>query len=274
MARPTDRQTPNQHIRERGNGVNSRISSGGVDPKMVDPTTATPSKPPSASNINFAENSKNIKPTSIKAILVCTLLSRKIISFADYSNDDEDWHGYDSDRSKDPFLDVIADKVKDDLFDKDNNLLLLMGVKGCDHNDDIGRFIPLSESKIKEFTVSELKSNLSRREVRPNPKRKKVMFRYQLTKAINEKKTIPTEDDANSKCLKGFLEGEKWKPLKPNEESLIEPDNIFLNAQSPTVPGTDRCKVPVKRNFDGSFAQGDFTGKCKMEVRDDILLFV
>ena len=77
--------------------------------------------------------------------------------------------------------------MKDDLFDKDKNILLSMGGKGCDHDDKIGKFIPLSESKIKAFTVSELKSELRRREVRPNPKGKKVMFRYQLTKAIDKR---------------------------------------------------------------------------------------
>ena len=56
---PVAPPTPNQHIRERGNVVDSRIYMGGVDPTMVDPTTATPSKPSSASGINFSINSIN-----------------------------------------------------------------------------------------------------------------------------------------------------------------------------------------------------------------------
>ena len=163
----------------------------------------------------FLEIGKN--PTPIKGIGVPTPSACQIISFVDYGDYNEDLHGYESDGAKGPFLDGIVDEMEDDLFVEDKNPPMLMGGKGCDHDNYIRNSIPLSESKIKEFTVSELKSNLSRREVRPNPKRKKVMFRYQLTKAINEKKTIPTEDDANSKCLKGFPEGEKWKPLKPNE---------------------------------------------------------
>ena len=91
------------------------------------------------------------------------------------------------------------------------------------------------------------------------------MFRDQLTKAIDEKKPIQNEDDANAKFLKGFPEGAKQKPLKPNGEAVIEPDNIFLNARAPTVPGTDKCKVPVRHNFDGSFAPEEFTGKVHNE---------
>ena len=99
--------------------------------------------------------------------------------------------------------------MKDDLFDKDKNILLSMGGKGCDHDNDIGNFIPISESKIKAFTESEFKSELRGRGVILNMKRKKVMFRDQLTKAIDEKKPIQNEDDANAKFLKGFPEGAK-----------------------------------------------------------------
>ena len=65
---PVATPTPNRHIRERGIGVDSSISSGGVDPTTVDTTKATPSKPPSASDINFAENPNNNNPTPIKSI--------------------------------------------------------------------------------------------------------------------------------------------------------------------------------------------------------------
>ena len=208
---PVAPPTPNQDIRDRGNGVDSRISSGGVDP-----TTATTSKPSSASDINFSEISKN-NPTPIKKKGFPTAPARKIIYFVDYSNDNEDWHVYDSDGAKGTFLDGIVDKVKYDLFDKDKNIPISMGDEGCDHNKEIRKFIPSSGSQIKAFTVSELKSELRRRGGKPNLKGNKSTFRYQITKATDENKTIQTENNANEKCLKGFPEGAKWKPLKPNE---------------------------------------------------------
>ena len=57
--------------------------------------------------------------------------------------------------------------------------------------------------------MSELKSDLRRRGVKPNLKGKRATIRYQPTKTIDENKTIQTEDDANAKFLKGFPEGEK-----------------------------------------------------------------
>ena len=115
---------------ERCNGVDSSISSGGVNPTTIDPTTETPSKPPWASDIKFAENPKNNNPTPIKAIGVLTPTTSHIISFVDYGDDDEDRYGYNSDDTKYLFLDGIADEMKDDLFDKDKNLSLSMGGQG------------------------------------------------------------------------------------------------------------------------------------------------
>ena len=110
--------TTNKHIRERVNGVYYRISLGGVDPTTIGPTTATPPKPPSASDINFAENPKNNNPTPIKAIGVPTPPACHIIYFVDYVDEDEDWHKYNSDGVKGLFLVGIAEKLKDDLSDK------------------------------------------------------------------------------------------------------------------------------------------------------------
>ena len=100
----------------------------------------TPSKPLSASDIIFSENSKNNNPIPIKSIGVPTSPTRKTIYFVGWGYDNEDWRGYDSDGTKGPFLDVIADKVKDYLFDEEINLQLSMGGKGCDHHNKIGKF--------------------------------------------------------------------------------------------------------------------------------------
>ena len=78
---------------ERCNGVDSSISSGGVNPTTIDPTTETPSKLTLASDINFAENSKNNNPTPIKEIGFPTPPARQIIYFVGYGNDNEDRHG-------------------------------------------------------------------------------------------------------------------------------------------------------------------------------------
>ena len=87
-------------------------------------------------------------PPTIKAIGVPTPTARKLIYFIDYGDKYEDWHGYESDGAKGDFLDGITDKVKDDLFDEYKNLLLSMEGEGCDHDDEIGKFVPLSELKI------------------------------------------------------------------------------------------------------------------------------
>ena len=200
----------------------------------------------------FLEIGKN--PTPIKGIGVPTPSACQIISFVDYGDYNEDLHGYESDGAKGPFIYGIVDEMEYDLFVEDKNPPMLMGGKGCDHDKYIRNSIPLSESKIKAFIVSELKSELRRRGIRMDLKGNKVMFRYQLTKEINEKKSIQTEDDANAKCLKSFPEGTKWKPLKTKEEAVIEPDHTFLNARAPTVPRTDKFKVPVNHKFDVSFA--------------------
>ena len=76
-----------------------------------------------------------------------------------------------------------------------------MGGEGCDHDNEIRKFIPLSESKIKVITVSELKLELRRRGVKPNPKGNRLTLRYHLTKAIDKNKTIQTKDDATAKFL-------------------------------------------------------------------------
>ena len=77
---------------ERCNGVDSSISSGGVNPTTIDPTTETPSKLTLASDINFAENSKKVNPTPNKGIIVPAPPNFQIISFIGYGDDAEDCH--------------------------------------------------------------------------------------------------------------------------------------------------------------------------------------
>ena len=62
-----------------------------------------------------------------------------------------------------------------------------------------------------------------------------------------------SELQSDSEIISGFAETAKWKPLKPIEEPIAEPDNVVGMLHAPTIPEEDALFVPQKHNFAGTF---------------------
>ena len=59
----------------------------------------------------------------------------------------------------------------------------------------------------------------------------------------------------------------KWKPLKPIEEPVAEPDNVVGTLHAPTIPEEDALFVTQKHNFAETFDCFPFVGCQKIPRR-------
>ena len=62
-----------------------------------------------------------------------------------------------------------------------------------------------------------------------------------------------SELQSDNERISGFAETAKWKLLKPIEEPVAEPDNVFGMLHAPTIPEKDALFVPQKHNFAETF---------------------
>ena len=71
--------------------------------------------------------------------------------------------------------------------------------------------------------------------------------------ATQNKVRNSTMDEANKTALANFPETVMWRSLRPIDTPVVEPQNEFAGARSPTVPDDSDVQVPVKHDFSGPF---------------------
>ena len=68
-------------------------------------------------------------------------------------------------------------------------------------------------------------------------------------------------DEANKTALANFPETVTWRSLRPIDTPVVEPQNEFAGARSPTVPDDSDVQVPVNHEFSETFQSKEFDGK-------------
>ena len=115
--------------------------------------------------------------------------------------------------------------------------------------------------------VADLKAELSKHGL--DTKGLKNVLLDRLKQAMVDKVPVlsKSECQGNGEKISGFSETAKWKPLKPIEEPVAEPENITATLHAPTIPEEDATFVPQKHNFAEMFECSPFLGFQKIPHR-------
>ena len=127
-----------------------------------------------------------------------------------------------------------------------------------------GDFVDIPEEQLKKLKVVELKSELAKRS-QPVSGLKNVLLE-RLKAALQQHLPLLTQAD-QAACsvndLTGFSPNAHWKALVPNDESVVEPQNV-TGLRAPTIPEDDAAFIPQKHNFSETFDRAQFLGKEKV----------
>ena len=127
-------------------------------------------------------------------------------------------------------------------------------------NDNQPEFVLIPNNEIAKMKVADLKTKLSKHGL--DTKGLKNVLLDWLKQAMVDKVPVLSK----SKCqgdgekISGFSETAKWKPLKPIEEPVAEPENVTVTLCAPKVPEEDATFVPQKDNFAETFDCSPFLG--------------
>ena len=119
---------------------------------------------------------------------------------------------------------------------------------GVSDEQNAGNFVNIPEEQSKKLKVVELKSEWAKRG-QPVSGLKNVLFE-RLKAALQQHLPLLTQAD-QAACsvdeLTGFSPNAHWKVLVPNDESVVELQNI-TGLRAPTIPEDDAAFVPQKHN--------------------------
>ena len=147
-----------------------------------------------------------------------------------------------------------------------------VGASSCDSTgvsdeQNAGNIIDIPEEQLKKLKVVELKSELAKRG-QPVSGLKNVLLE-RLKAALQQRLPLLTQAD-QAACsvddLTGFSPHARWKALVPNDEAVVEPQNV-TGLRAPTIPEDDATFVPQKHNFSETFDRAPFLGKEKVPRR-------
>ena len=127
-----------------------------------------------------------------------------------------------------------------------------------------GNFVDIPEEQLKMLKVVELKSELAKRS-QPDSGLKNVLLE-RLKAALQQRLPLLTQADQAAHSvddLTGFSPNVQGKALVPNDESVVEPQNV-TGLRAPTIPEDDTAFVPQKHNFSETFERAPFLGKEKV----------
>jgi hypothetical protein len=177
-------------------------------------------------------------------------------------------NGYDSDGQIGPFYDAVANEGPQEV---DEPTIPQSGVaEGTgDENSgentensasDVGKFIDISEEKIKKMVVKDIKEELKRRG--QGVAGLKVELIARLKEALEKKLPILSLEDQVNKsdeAVKGFAPEARWRLLDPIPTPVVEPTNV-ARMRAPTVPADDAEFVPQKFHYSEKFDRMPFVG--------------
>ena len=128
-------------------------------------------------------------------------------------------------------------------------------------------FVLIPNNVITNVKVADLKAELSK--CRLDTKGLKNVLLDHLKQAMVDKVPVLSNSELRSdnERISGFAETAKWKPLKPIEEPVAEPDNVVGTLHAPTIPEEDTLFVPQKHNFAETFDCSPFLGCQKIPHR-------
>ena len=135
---------------------------------------------------------------------------------------------------------------------------------GVSDEQNAGNFVNIPEEQLKKLKVVELKSELAKHG-QPVSGLKNVLLE-RLKAALQQRLPLLTQADqvaCSVDDLTGFSKNACWKALVPNEESVVEPQNI-TGLHAPTIPEDDAAFIPQKHNFSETFDRAPFLGKEKV----------
>ena len=135
---------------------------------------------------------------------------------------------------------------------------------GVSDEQNAGNFVDIPEEQFKKLKVVELKSELAKCS-QPVSGLKNVLLE-RLKAALQQH--LPLLTQANQAAhsvddLTGFSPNAHWKALVPNDEPVVEPQNI-TGLRAPTIPEDDTAFIPQKHNFSETFDRAPFLGKEKV----------
>ena len=121
-------------------------------------------------------------------------------------------------------------------------------------------FVLIPNNMITKMKVADLKAELSKHGL--DMKGLKNVLLDHLKQAMVDKVPVLSNSElqSDSERISGFAETAKWKPLKPIEEPVAEPDNVVGMLHAPTIPEEDAVFVPQKHNFAETFDCSPFLG--------------
>ena len=138
---------------------------------------------------------------------------------------------------------------------------------GVSDEPNAGNFINIPEEQLKKLKVVELKSELAKCG-QPVTGLKNVLLE-RLKAALQQRLPLLTQADQAARSvddLTGFSPHAHWKALFPNDESVVEPQNV-TGLRAPTIPEDDATFIPQKHNFSETFDRAPFLGKEKVPRR-------
>ena len=127
-------------------------------------------------------------------------------------------------------------------------------------NNNQPEFVLIPNNVITKMKVANLKAEQSKRGL--DTKGLKNVLLDCLKQAMVDKVPVLSNSELQSdnEIISGFSETAKWKPLKPIEEPVAEPDNVVGMLHAPTTPEEDALFVPQKHNFAETFDCYPFLG--------------
>ena len=132
---------------------------------------------------------------------------------------------------------------------------------GVSDEQNAGNFVDIPEEQLKKLKVVELKSELAKHN-QPVSGLKNVLLE-RLKAALQQCLPLLTQAD-QAACsvddLTGFSPHVCWKALVPNDESVVELQNV-TGLRAPTIPQDDATFIPQKHNFSEMFDRAPFLGK-------------
>ena len=138
---------------------------------------------------------------------------------------------------------------------------------GVSDKQNAGNFVDITEDQFKKLKVVVLKSELAKRGQQVSGLKNVLLER--LKAALQQRLPLLTQADQAVQSLDdltGFSPNARWKALVPNEESVVEPQNV-TGLHAPTIPEDDAALVPQKHNFSEMFDRAPFLGKEKVPRR-------
>ena len=121
-------------------------------------------------------------------------------------------------------------------------------------------FVLIPNNMITKMKVADLKAELSKRGL-DTKGLKNVLLDHLKQVMVDQVPVLSNSElQSDNERISGFAVTAKWKPLKPIEEPVAEPDNIVGMLHAPTIPEEDTLFVPQKHNFAETFDHSPFLG--------------